>query len=318
MQILVMTTGGTIGSVLGGGSIDVSESASAAVVEMYRADRGDADFTVISPVNILSECLSARDLSALAKAILTTDYAPYDGVIFTCGSDNLAYIASFIGLLGGSVGLPAAVVASDGLLTLPTSNGYPNFCTAVELIRRGEAGVFVPYRNRDGVMYIHSATEIRQADLSPDIYSYGGAYAVFDGGVIEKRPYVSHTVPSVFGADRLPVITDSVAMIHPYPMLDYSSIGVSGKKAVLHTLYHSSTLDSDRAVRFITDNEDIPVFLSSFVRGKTLYRTSVEAVEAGAIPLYDMAPECAYMKLLLAAAQDEMSVTQFMAEDIAV
>ena len=39
-----------------------------------------------------------------------------------------------------------------------------------------------------------------------------------------------------------------------------------------------------------------------------------QAIRQGAIPLYDIAPECAYMKLLLACAQEQMSVRRFMEE----
>ena len=312
MKILVITTGGTIGSVFDGASIDVSSAHSAAVVEMYRSSHSGVEFTVHSPVNILSESVTADDFNTLARVILTADYSAYDGVIFTCGSDNLGYIAPFIGLLSADLDIPVVVVATDRVLTDPEANGYPNFCCAIELIRRGEAGAYVPYRNSDGVMYIHSATDIRQSDLAQEFYSFGGAYAVYDGGIIPKRNYIRQTVPTVFSKDDLPRIDDSVLLIHPYPMLDYGAISVSGKRAVLHTLYHSSTLDSDRAIPFIRSLGDTPVYLASFRSGRDRYKTAVDAVEAGAVPLVDISPECAFVKLMLACAQSRMSVRDFM------
>ena len=312
MNILVITTGGTIGSTFDGASIDVASAQSSAVVEMYTARVGGVNFTVQSPVNLLSECITAADLNTLARAILTVDPAPYDGVIFTCGSDNLGYLSAFIGLLTGGWELPAAIVASDHVLSDPTANGYANFCCAVELIRRGEAGAYVPYRNADGVMVIHSATDLRQADLSPDFYSFSGAYAVYEDKIILNKKYIQQTIPAVFDRDHLPRITDSVALIHPYPMLDYDTIALGGKRVVLHTLYHSSTLDSERAVAWMKRLGEIPLYLASFRSGVDRYRTAVDAIAAGAIPLTDISPECAYMKLLLACAQDRLSIRAFM------
>lgn len=315
MKILVIATGGTIGSVFDGVSIDVSAAQSCAVVEMYKKEHNDADFVTQSPLNLLSERISADDLNILARVILTTDYAPYDGVIFTCGSDNLGYLAPFIGLLTADLSIPVMIVVTDRVPSDPAANGYPNFCAAVGLIRRGKNGSYVPYRNLDGIMYIHSATDIRQADLSDDFLSFHGAYAVCgNDNIILKKNYIQQTIPAVFSSDNLPKITDNVALIHPYPLLDYSLLKLDGKRAVLHTLYHSSTLDSEGAIPLMKHYSGIPFYLASFRSEKNRYITAVEAIDAGAIPLTDISPECAYIKLLLACSQDTLSIREFMGE----
>ena len=310
MKLLVIATGGTIGSAFDGGSIDVKGGCNVAV--RYVQEHSGIDLRVIEPLNILSERLTADDLNTLAAAIYNSDIEKYDGVILTVGSDNLSYIASFVGLLFGKLGVPVCIVASDKVLSDPKANGYDNFCCAAGLIWKGLSGAWVPYRNSDGVIYVHSATDIRQADLSDDFYSFHGAYAVWDGELRPRREPVIQTMPDVFDKEHLPVISDNVMMIHPYPMQDYSSIQVEGAKAVLHTLYHSSTLDSGGACELLRRCGDVPVFLASFRSGRSLYRTAVEAIEAGAIPLYDISPESAYMKLLLACAQDGLGVREFM------
>ena len=312
MKILIITTGGTIGSTFDGTSIDVSSSQSAAVVEMYKASHTGVDFDVVSPINILSESIDAGAFVTLTLTSVLSDFSAYDGLIYLCGSDNLGYLAPFIALITGSLGKPVAIVSTDRVLTDPAANGFPNFCCAVELIRMGLREAYVPYRNADGVMYVHSAYDIRQADLSQEFYSFGGAYAVFDKGLVPLRDYVRQSVPPIFGRDNVPRISDSVALIHPYPMLDYSTINVGGKRAVLHTLYHSSTLDSDRFIPFMKGLGDTPVFLASFRSGRDRYKTAVDAIAAGAVPLYDISPECAYAKLMLACAQDRMSIRGFM------
>jgi len=310
MKILVIATGGTIGSAFDGSSIDVKSGCE--VAERYANEHENVEIEVIDPLNILSESITADDFNTLAAAIYNSDSEKYDGVILTVGSDNLAYIASFVGLLFGKCGVPVCLVASDKVLSDPNANGYDNFCCAVELIRQGLSGAWVPYRNSDGVMYVHSATDIRQADLSDDFYSFHGAYAVWDGELRPLREAVIQMIPRVFDKVHLPVISYDVLMIHPYPLQDYSRVWTEGVRAVLHTLYHSSTLDNEGVCEFIKRCGDVPVYLASFRSGRSLYRTAVDAIGAGAIPLYNVSPECAYMKLLLACAQDRVGVREFM------
>lgn len=313
MNILVIATGGTIGSTFDGAAINVSAAQSCAVVDLARPEYPDICFDTVTPLNLLSEQLCADDLNTLARVILTTDYAPYDGVIFTVGSDNLGYLVALIGLLTADFSIPVAVVAADKVLADPSSNGLPNFRAAVAVIRRGLTGAYVPYRNADGAMYIHAAADVRQADLSPDFYSMHGAHAVMqEHRMILLQNYIQHRIPPVFDREHLPAITDSVLMIHPYPLLDYTALDVGGKRAVLHMLYHSATLDSERAIGFLRSLGDVPLYLASFVQGKLLYRTAADVIGAGAIPLEDISPESAYMKLLLACAQERMSIRAFM------
>lgn len=313
MKILVIATGGTIGSVFDGAAVDVSGAQSCAVVAMYEKEYDDAEFDTIRPLSILSENLYADDLSMLAEVLLTADMSLYDGVIVLSGSDNLAYLASFIGLLMCRSEKSVAVVASDKVLSDPTANGFANFRAAVQLIRRGKEGAYVPYRNSDGTMFIHSATDIRQADLSDDFLSFHGAYAVMENdNIILKKKYIRQVIPSAFAGSDFPKIADNVALIHPYPMLDYDALDLSGKRAVLHTLYHSSTLNSDGAIRLMKRLGDVPMYLASFRSGRKRYQSAVDVIDAGAIPLTDISPECAYMKLLLACAQDKMSIREFM------
>ncbi len=315
LDILIITTGGTIGSAQNNGAVNVIDGGDVnpPVVEMYRAEHPHVRFDVMPVMNILSENLCAGDLNTLAKALLTADLEKYHGVIVLCGSDNLAYLASFIGLLTYRR-KPVMTVASDKVLTDPAGNGYENFCTAVGLISDSFCGPCVPYRNTGG-MLIHSAFDIRQADLSSDFYSFSGRYTDtknLHGGSAVSDAYIRQTIPDVFDAAHLPVIREDVLLIHPYPMLDYDALDITGKRAVIHTLYHSSTLNSDGAIRLLRRLGDVPMYLASFRGGKPRYQTAIDVIGAGAIPLTDISPECAYMKLVLACAQDRMSVREFM------
>ncbi len=313
MKVLVITTGGTIGSAFNGAAIDVCDDGRCAAAERYAAEHQGIQFDIKSPLNILSEQLTADDLNRLAKAVWEAEITRYDGVIVTVGSDNLAYLSALIGLLFGDCGVPICSVASDKVLSDEKANGYANFCCAVGLIRRGKAGAFVPYRGTDGVMVVHAATDLRQADLSDDFVSFHGAYGVWkDGVLIEKRPYIRQTIPAVFDKAHLPQLEDNVLLIHPYPMQAYARLNTDGVRAVLHTLYHSGTLDARGAAQWAESLGGVPLYLASLRSGRKVYATTAEAIRRGAIPLYDIAPECAYMKLLLACAQARLGLRDFM------
>ena len=318
LKILVITTGGTIGSSEENGVINISEAGSTHIQRMFGSEYRGIGFEHIPLMNILSENLRADDLDLLAKTLLTLDYTPYNGVIVTCGSDNLAYLASFIGLLTYRKCSQVIIVAADKPLFELDSNGIENLCTAVELISNFCEGPCVPYRDSRG-MRIHSATDIRQADLSNDFYNFSGKYNTVTGknihratGIVLDDNYVLQTVPDVFDAEHLPNIGDDVLMIHPYPLMDYDAINIDGKKAVLHTLYHSSTLNSEGAISLLKRLGDVPMYLASFRSENAIYQSAADVINAGAIPLYDISPECAYMKLVLACAQDRMSIREFM------
>lgn len=314
MRILVIATGGTIGSAFDGSAVNVQNDEKCAAASRYEAEHGDITFEIINPINILSESIAASDFNTLAGALYGAELHSFDGIILTVGSDNLGYISAFVSLILGGADIPVCLVAADKILSDERSNGYPNFCCAVELIKLGTKGIYVPYRNSDGVMYVHSAADIRQADLSDDFCSFNGAHAVYDGGLRVLRPYISHSLPAVFDKDEPPRVSDNVLLIHPYPMLDYSRLAAGGVRAVLHTLYHSSTLDSANALVFMNELGGVPFYLASLRSGRQNYRTTADMLAAGALPLYDISPECAYMKLLLACAQDKMSIEEFMEE----
>lgn len=311
MKLLVITTGGTIGSSFDGQSVNVNPDCSTPVIEMYQKENTDAFFEVVSPLNILSESVEAKDLETLWMTLSKVDFSQYQGVILTCGSDTLAYLSAFVGLL--FFHRPIALVCANKILTAPDSNGYENFSAAVKILLSGFSEVFVPYRNSDGVMYIHSATELRQADFADDFYSLYQPYAVYDGTIRERGDFVSHSVKEgIFTAENPLRLQEKVKVISPYPLLDYGSIDVSDCKAALHLTYHSGTLDSDKAKALMEKAGDTTVYLAPLKKGAKPYRTTADMLSLGMEPLYDISPECAYIKLLLAVNQQKLSVEKFM------
>ncbi len=76
MKILVILTGGTIGSLISDNVINVKEGASLKLIEMYQEREGnDIEFEVIQPLNILSENLDPSHWESLCDCLDRTEPA---------------------------------------------------------------------------------------------------------------------------------------------------------------------------------------------------------------------------------------------------
>ena len=307
MKILLFTTGGTIASIIDDGVIDVTPQGKLLVLKKYAEIDKDTQFEVVSPINILSENVQLSDYKTIIDEFRRINFSLYDGVIVTHGSDTLAYTSALLGLLFSDINKPVCVVAADKSLQDEKSNGMDNFIAGVELIRQGINGVYVPYRNSDSVVYIHRAVELFESDtLSDDFYSLSGAFAVYINGVIalrENKNTVSHSV-CIDKADLS--FTKKIMQVMPYPDLDYSKIDVSGFDCVLHRTYHAGSVcavgNSDKCITTLIDKckkEDVPLYVCGLKSGKANYYSMSSVLDKGIKPLYDMAPPCAYMKLML-------------------
>ncbi|MBQ8861006.1 MAG: asparaginase [Ruminococcus sp.] len=307
MKILLFTTGGTIASVIDDGVIDVKPQGKLLVLNKYAEIDKETHFDVLSPINILSENIKLSDFKTIVEEFRKIDFSNYDGVIVTHGSDTLAYTSALLGLLFSNIKKPVCVVAADKSLQDESSNGMDNFIAGVEIIKRGVNGVFVPYRNADGVTYIHYAQHLFESDtLSDDFYSLDGAFATYKDSefkVIEKRETKLYTI-DVDKADL--AFSKRILQVMPYPDLDYSRIDVSGLDAVLHRTYHAGSVsiseDKGRDISVLIEkckSENVPLYICGLKSGKANYYSMSSVLDKGVKPLYDMAPACAFMKLML-------------------
>lgn len=332
-NILVVYTGGTIGSAARDGVIDVSSAARSALIERFQTETGGrgVDFDEICPMQMLSENCTPAHWLELVSALDGADMAKYDGVIITHGSDTLSYTASLLGCLYGGLGIPVVITASGKPLDDPRTNGVRNFAAAVSLIKNvGLPGVFAVYENSRGVMDVYLATRLMEADLYAGDFSGfgGGPLGKMEGGRLEvyerpgnptieelKAPRAQLRAPHAFESD--------VLAISPYPGLDYTlfDLSRSNVKAVLHRLYHSSTACATPGRHALPAfirrcrAQGIKVFVQS-VRGGDQYVTAREMIEAGAVALPMMSFEAAYVKLCLAVNQSELSAREFMLRPI--
>lgn len=307
MKILLVTTGGTIASIIDDGVIDVSPQGKLLVLKKYREIDNDTQFEIMSPVNILSENITADDYKIIAKTMLSIDYDKYDGVIVTHGSDTLAYTSAMLGLLLSDIEKPVCVVAADKSLQDEKSNGMDNFVAAVQVIKAQKNGVFVPYRNADMVTYIHIGTKLFESSvLSDDFYSVGGACGEYKDNVLRfyHKQYEAERLSYKSNIDLS--FSKKIIQVCPYPLLDYSRIDIEGADAVIHRTYHAGSMcvnnDENTSVLSLVarcKDKNIPFYICGLTSGKDNYFSMSSILKREVNVLFDMSPACAYMKVML-------------------
>ncbi len=331
-NILVVFTGGTIGSTAINGTINTSQTQSYQLIQLFQKRFNPAEtihFKTVQPLQLLSENLFPLAWETLINAIEAENLSNYDGVIVTHGTDTLAYTAAALALYFNSIKIPLLLVSSNYPLESSQANGLMNFNCAVEFIKqRKEVGVFVPYKNPDSEMLVHLGARLSSClQLSGDFISAQfKAYLQFEQGgfnqinSIKASSCTSYQLKASF--------SKSCLFIRPYPGLDYSQFKLDGVDVVIHDLYHSGTACSSSDWG---ENHSLPVFIKkcrqlniSFymapaIKNTDAYHSTRILIEQGAKMIWNMSIESAYVKLLLAYGNfsDELSIEQFLDKNIA-
>lgn len=304
MKILVIFTGGTIGSAVSDGWITPDSRRSYLLLERYKKSHAQSDvvFETAEPYSVLSENISADNITALISCVTENAAKDYDGIIVTHGTDTLQYSAAAIGFAVGAA-LPVVLVSSNFELKDPRTNGDENFAAAVELIRCGEKGVFVSYRNNDGITYYHHASRLlRHGEANDDLHSLLQPYGVYENGRFEKNDSFKHgeagTPCGAFALCNRPGILN--ILCHPGNSFGYD---LSGIRAVLLQPYHSGTLNTENpdlaAFCEEASKRGIPVFLTNVPRGNGYSSAkNLDELHIVRLPLCGAIP--VYMKLWLA------------------
>lgn len=337
-KILVIFTGGTIGSMTNGKEIDVEESRAFFLIDKFYQNSGEqVEFETMRPLNILSENSAGKSLTILVNELLKIDYSKYDGIIITHGSDTLPYTSALVGFLLAGIDIPVVLVASNYELTNPLSNGIRNFTAAVEFICHEKlAGVFVVFENKKGEMRLYLATRLVEAKAFDDQFS---GYGEKDLGEIKNGKLVENSNSLDYYRRKSREISmvkygnvtlnNNIFFIRPFPGLNYEYLDFGSKKprAILHGLYHSSTACSVNTgeggltslAEFIRKctKQGIDVYLAPFRNiNDELYASSNIILQSGGIPLSHITIEAALMKLMLAYNLGIKDVREFMRKEI--
>lgn len=336
-KILVVLTGGTIGSAVNINTIDISAKSPYRLLQAYEQmkydDLEETVFETVQPYNILSENTTLDVWTQLCDFLSNVDMSLYKGIIITHGTDTYSYTSALLGTIyDKAIPIPMVLVSSNYAIGEPKSNGLANFRNAVCFINQAWcssepkstcidmtfSGVFCVYEDRFGVSNVYRAVEITESDTCIDQFGvYGGeVYGIMHKEVFHKNvKHVNRCEPMVEVKNKKITFSKEVMMLKTYPGLNYSYIGIEHLQegehkyqlgAVLHNLYHSATacvsMGEESFVSFIErcEKAGIPSYVCGFKKNlKDAYASTRIFEKSNITKVYDMSPEAAYANVLL-------------------
>lgn len=326
-KILVIFTGGTIGSVKNENTINVNESSSYCLLDLYDKyqDKRDVKFDILQPFNILSEDLIPNDWLVLYNTLTSVNIMNYDGIIILHGTDTLPYTSAALSYLFNHTPIPIVLTASNYPIDDSRSNGLINFINSVDFILNNKiSGVFVIFQNVLGDILVHIGTRLTNACT----YDFEGQFN-FDsfnsvpfgrinmGTFIRNNHYLNPDI-DMFHQNKISLniseiqFSSDVLYISPRPGLNYSHFDFSKvkPKAVIHNLYHAATactretLGNLYSLAHFTSyciNKNVDVYICPITNlSGDMYQSLRIIIDYKGIPLQNISIEAAIVKVMLA------------------
>ncbi len=301
MKILVIFTGGTIGSTVEGEYISTDNNKPYVILDKYnKSFPNRIEWITASPYTVLSENITCRTYRLLYNAVSDGLSKDYDGIIITHGSDTLQYSAAFLSLAFGNDTIPVVLVASNYVLEDERANGMENFRCAVDFIQgKHGRGVFAAYRNSGELCKIHCGSRLMpHTAYSDDLESLGGVYGIYNNEGFAKGE-TSHLEEYICTLPGCDMEQSGIYTVHACPGVEYPGY-TDGMKAVLLHAYHAGTLcvESDGIKSFMQQmrKNSIPVYLVG-ANPETAYESCKEYEKLGINVLPFVSPVYAYMRL---------------------
>lgn len=299
MKILVVFTGGTIGSDSKNGIISPSSESKRALINNFD-NKNNIVFEEAEPYFSLSENNTGENLTKLIGCVIDNIGKDYDGIIIAHGTDTLQYSAAALSFALGSYTIPVVLVSANYPLDDERSNGIDNFSAAVQFIeQQGGNGVFIAYKNSNDVCYIHRGSRVMgHLDFSDDLFSVKNQYF----GIIENGEFIKN--------ENYRAVPDEIEPFGVVQLKAHSSIKIinaavgeafdyNDKSVYLIRAYHSGTLPiSDNSLAdFACRNRNI--FISGF-DSNSVYESTAAYENMGFKILLVSSFISSYIKLWLA------------------
>ena len=314
-KILVVFTGGTIGSNAKNGSVGLYAGSRKLLLDEYKERFGEEiTFDSKTPLNILSENVQAEDLLTLYNSVSSVDFSLYDGIIITHGTDTLCFTVNWFSRVMRATPVPIVFVSALFPLTDPRSNGLTNFSGAVDFIEQtGLKGVYCAFANDNENCKIHIGSRLIYPDETNGFYhSVLDAYfaEIADGQVkFNDNPYTPapEEVRAYCGESADAKLSTEVMLITMRSLLNFASYDFSRKKpkAVVVELSHSGTVCTEgSALNFVNFAKyckecGVEVVISPVFTGAGVYE-SMHSIPENVNTAYDITLEMTLTKVMSA------------------
>jgi len=334
-RIFILGCGGTVASRIDYETGAVKpylspEELSLSVPEMFKY----ASVDVKQLFAILSEDMKPWMWSVIVEELSKIIEAGYDGVIVTHGTDTMSYTAAALSFaFHKGLPVPIAMTGSQRSSDRPSSDAAFNLTASALVASKApfaEVVVVMHGESSDSYALAHRGVRVRKMHTSrrdafqsinakplARIWPYDGRIEIIDSN-FRRRGSQELFVENGFN--------EKVAFIKHYPGPIAEIIDVLVDKGfhgivIEGTGFGHVSSDAINSIRRAVEN-NIPVVVASqtlFGRvNLNVYSTGRKMLEAGAIPVEDMLPEVAYVKLswILARTRDMNEVRKLMQSNL--
>jgi glutamyl-tRNA(Gln) amidotransferase subunit D len=310
-KLVLIGTGGTIASYVDyrTGAVQPALSTSE-LVNAVPELREIANIEARVLFSIFSENMNVEHWQKLATAVSEEINAGADGIIIPHGTDTMGYTAAALSFMLGDVPKPVVLVGAQRSSDRPSSDATGNLIASARFcVDGGRAGVFVVMHDTHGddSFAVHLGTRVRKMHTSRrDAFRSINAQPVARIDAEGKIEFSGsgRAVSEGKSAARTGMEKKCV-LLQSYPGMDpdmFTQILVASKGAVIagSGLGHVNE-NMIPAIKKAVDSGTIVIITSQCLGGTTnlnVYNTGRDMLSAGAVPVGDMLPETAYVKLM--------------------
>ncbi|MEM9421489.1 MAG: asparaginase domain-containing protein [Pseudomonadota bacterium] len=308
-KIAIITTGGTIGSVIKGQTVGIGGVAQKLMDEIHlQCEQAGASYEIFAPINKNSEDLIPSDWALIAACIKSAHDKGYQRFVITHGTDTLAYSAGAIGLLHAMSGLRICFTGAFYSMDFDQTDASINLMAALACVLSDNVlpGVYVSFRENETnrAANIYRAMNMHPMAFDAVVFgsSYGAKVAYFStslGLVTDKErhaiDYPHLSIDGPIDGGRLDEEVAKILMISLYPGLDINLLKPSLDKcsAAIINAYHSGTVGTGEFLRKVSDMvQKTPVLVGAYPEKhiSTPYDSTAKLIEAGAYVYADLQP----------------------------
>ncbi|MGD0203006.1 MAG: Glu-tRNA(Gln) amidotransferase subunit GatD [Candidatus Bathyarchaeia archaeon] len=319
-HVVIMSTGGTIASRVDyrTGAVRSALSASdlyGVVPEL--SDVAQVDTEIV--FSLYSENITQKHWKELAETVAKRIEEGVDGVVIAHGTDTMAYTSAALSFALQNLPVPVIVVGAQRSSDRPSSDAATNLIGAVKAAGEGpfaEVGLAMHETVSDTAIAIHRGTKVRKCHTSRrDTFKSINGFPmarVKNQQVTMLTNQYQHRDPSKKLVLK-PNFSEKAALIKFYPGLDpaiidwYVDKGVRGILLEGSGLGHVSKYCFD-SIKNAVAKGVVVALASQCIWGKVnmnVYDTGRDLLSFGVIPMDDMFPETALVKLMWVLGQTD-------------
>ncbi len=259
--------------------------------------------------SILSEDMKAGHWKKLAKEIAKELNSGADAVVIPHGTDTMGYTSAAVSFMLKNLTAPVILAGSQRSSDRPSSDASMNLLSSAKLAETDLAEVVVVMHGETSDTYslIHRGTRVRKMHSSKrDAFKTinGKPIGRIDETITFFQDYRKKSNDKTIVNDRM---EEKVALIYFFPGLipEFFDYILKNNKGVVIAGTGLGHVSSDLIE--IIRNAKIPIVMTSqCLNGRVnmnVYSTGRDLLSAGVIPVEDMLPETAWVKLMYVLGQ---------------